>query len=252
MLFSGFFIASFSQNLVLNPGFETWSKITKPASWITAESCSKDSVSVYAGSYSCKQTGVTGYTKSLSQTIAVTPGNQYRFSFYFKTETTGTGHGCRIWCNWKDASGTNITDAASKLILQPSTYMKSDSWQLYSLEIIAPANASFFDLEVRTYQYSIAYWDDFIFEENVATDVPEKLQEDIKIYPNPAHNYLIISNLYNLQRIDIQDLAGRCVWSFGFPGEKSIIIPVSGLARGLYIIKIKRSDRIITRKFIKE
>ena len=72
------------------------------------------------------------------------------------------------------------------------------------------------------------------------------------IYPNPAHDYLIISNLQHLQQIDIQDLTGMLLWSSHFSGEETVTIPISGLRSGLYLICIQTSDKMVIRKFIKK
>lgn len=242
-------LASFSQNLVVNPGFEIWEKSTKPFGWTMAQNCVKDSVNIKSGSYSCRHEGGTKY---LGQTLTVVPGNQYRLSFFYKTVVTGNGNGCRIWCYWKDREGNNFSDLSTDDILRPSKYLKSDMWQQFSIDFAAPATASSFYLEVRTYQNSIAYLDDFIYEENVATFDPEERLSDINIYPNPARDYLIISNIHDLQQINIQRLTGTIIWSSGFSGEQTVTVPVSQLADGLYIINILTSDKIITRKFIKK
>ena len=244
--------ASFSQNLIVNPGFEIWGKINKPSGWTTAVNCLKDSTNIKSGSYSCQHVAVNSTTKNLGQKLAVIPGNQYRFSFFYKTETTGTEHGCRIWCHWEDAGGNTISDPSTDDVLEPSQYMKSDTWQQFSIDIIASSNASFFILEVRTYQNSITYLDDFVFKENVATYDSEEKLSPIIIYPNPAHDYLIISNIQNLQHIDIQGLTGMTLWSSNFSGEQTVTIPVSEFREGLYLIRIFTSDKIITRNFIKK
>jgi hypothetical protein len=130
--------------------------------------------------------------------------------------------------------------------------MKSDTWQQFSIDFTAPANASYFYLEVRTYQNSIAYWDDFVFEENVSTYDPEEKLSAITIYPNPACDYLIINDLENLQHITIQSLTGTNIWSSDFSGEETVTIPVSRLNDGIYIISIRTSEKRIIRKFIKK
>jgi hypothetical protein len=252
VLYFAFCNALIAQNLVVNPGLEIWSKINKPTGWNIATNCLKDSSSVMSGTYSCKHSASASDTKNLGQTITVVPGKQYRLSFKYKTEVIGDEHGCRIWCSWKDATPADITDAAAKLILQPSSYMKSDSWQQFSLDVTAPANAKYFYLEVRTYQNSIAYWDDFVFQESFPTIYNEIQASEIKVYPNPAREYLNISNLNNLQHIDIQNLTGTSIWSTSFSGEENVIIPVSGLPKGLYFIRVQTADRVITKKVIIE
>jgi hypothetical protein len=243
--------AVFSQNLIINPGFETWETTIKPSGWTTAQNCLKDSVFINAGGYSCQHSGGTSTAKYLGQTIAVVSGKQYYFSFFYKTEITGTGNGCRIWCYWKDVGGNSIADPSTDELLRPSKYLKSEIWLQYSITITAPASAVSLYLEVRTYPNSITYWDDFIFQENQPTFNPEETLTDIMIYPNPASDHLIISNMHNLQNIDIQNLSGMNVFSSGFSGESAVTIPVSGLPRGIYLIRIRMADRFFTWKFIR-
>ena len=243
---------SFSQNLIVNPGFEIWETAIRPLGWTTVQNCLKDSAYFTTGSYSCKHTGGTSTAKYLGQTLAVVSGKQYNFSFFCKTEISGTGNGCRIWCYWKDAGGNNIADQLTDEILRPSKYMKSSTWQRFSTTVVSPPLAVAFYLEVRTYPNSIAYWDDFNFEENMATYTPEKKLSEIIIYPNPAHHYLNISNVQNLQHIDIQNFAGINKWESSFSGETTVTIPVSELSDGIYILRIMTSGTTLTRKFIKK
>lgn len=244
--------ASFSQNLVVNPGFEIWGKITKPSGWIHVENCLKDSSVVISGNYSCIHSGGTTSTSDLGQIITVLPGKEYSLSFYYKTVITSSGNGARIWCYWKDVEGNSLTDPSTDAILRPSKYMKSDIWQQFNISITAPPEAVSFYLEVRTYPNSIAWWDDFAFEEKVVTWDPARDESLLNIYPNPARAYLIISNIQNLQHINIQTLTGTYIWSSNFSGEQTVTIAVSGLPDGLYIISIHTSDKLIIRKFIKK
>jgi hypothetical protein len=238
---------SFSQNLVVNPGFENWGKVTKPTGWTTSESCLKDSVNILSGSYSCRQEG-SSVSKNLEQIITISPEKQYRFSFFFKTGTTGNG--CRVWCEWLDDKQVPINDPLSAVILH-SDFMKSDSWQQFSIDITPPAGAEYFDLLIRSLPNSITYWENFLFTENVPTYNHEEKTSEIIIYPNPASNFLNISNINNVQHIDMQNLSGITFRSFNFSGEKSASIPLSGLTNGLYILRIKMSGKTIIRKFIK-
>jgi hypothetical protein len=240
-------LLSFSQNLVVNPGFESWEKLNKPAGWTTAQSCLKDSVSLVTGIYSCRHDGGTKY---LGQTLNVIPGKQYRLTFFYKTSITGSGNGCRIWCYWKDSGGSNLTDAATDDILRPSKYLKSDTWQQHRVDLISPARATCFYLELRTYANSTTWFDDFDFEENISTFSPEEKDMGITIFPNPVSDYLTISSLAGFKQISIQSLTGKIVWSANVSGV-SVIIPVSDFCNGIYIIRISTSDKFITRKFFK-
>ena len=243
---------AYSQNLVTNPGFETWEKTNRPSGWIHVENCLIDSLSVNSGNYSCLHSGGATTTSDLGQTIPVVNGKEYLLSLYYKTLIIGSGNGARIWCYWKDAEGNNIMDPATDAILRPSKFLKSDTWQQLSLNIVAPSEARAFYLEVRTYPNSSAWWDDFVFEETVATWKNERSESSLNIYPNPAGKMLYISNIHNLQRIDIHALTGVRIWSSSLIEEQNVAIPVTGLPAGEYIIRIVTSDKLIARKFIKK
>jgi len=239
----------FCQNLVVNSGFETWGTINKPTGWTNSQACLKDSAFIVSGSYSCRQ-GSTA-SKDLGQKIAVSQGKQYRFSFHYNTDTTNIANGCRVWCEWLDENKDPIDDPSSISELH-SGFLKSAAWQQFSTTVTSPDNAHYFYLLVRTLPNSITYWDDFIFEEDIVSGDPENRFPDITLYPNPACDYLIINTLYNIQHIDIQDFTGRIVWSSDFSGEIHVTVPVSALHEGMYIARIKTTDKIITRKFIKK
>jgi hypothetical protein len=249
MLLTCVSLLSFSQNLVLNAGFELWEKSNKPAGWTTAQNCLKDSIYVKSGGYSCRHEGGTKY---LGQTLTIVPDKQYRLTFFYKTIITGSGNGCRIWCYWKNSEGSTMTDPPTDDILRPSKYLKSDTWQQFVVDITAPANSASFYLEIRTYQNSISFFDDFVFEENMATYTAQEKLSDIKIYPIPASDFLNINYVSGLQQISIQSLSGKILSSSGFNGEQMVRIPVSGLADGIYIISIKTTKGVFVKKFIKE
>jgi hypothetical protein len=236
----------FSQNLVINPGFETWSKPDKLTGWTNTQGCLKDSVFVLSGEYSCRQEGTTS-SRDLGQKFVVKPSTPYRFSFYYKTGTETTGNGCRVWCSWLDNSQVGITDPVIH-----SGFMKSEIWLKYELAVSSPENAEYFYLLVRTLPNSVTYWDDFLFEEDIVSSVSDSRVPEIKIYPNPPHNYLIISNIQDLQQIDILSITGSVVWSEEMHGEEQISIPLSQLTDGMYVIKIITKGEIYVRKFIKK
>lgn len=249
VLFCFVLIPSFSQNMVTNPGFETWQKISKPSDWTTASACTKDSAVILSGSYSCKQV-TAGDSKDLGQIIAVTPGNQYSLSFWYRNDTALKGNGCRIWSNWRDTDMNSITDDTSLPFLH-SVYLKSLSWKQYTAELTAPANAAFLNLLIRTLPNSITYWDDISFEESVPTGKSEQEADNIKIYPNPARNYLYINNIQNFQHIDIQTITGLKILNLYLSGEESIMIPVSDLKDGMYLISVYSQDKRYSKKIIK-
>lgn len=240
-----------SQNLVINPGFESWETETQPSGWSIAMNCIRNSLDINSGIYSTQHSGGLSTRSDLGQTFSVTPGKSYTLSYFNKT-LPNTGSGSRIWCDWLGTDGKTIDDPASKTILQPTKFLKNETWQQFTVSVTAPVNAASFHLEVRTYVSSVSYWDDFVFQENIATDIALNDEVQIYMYPNPASNHLIICHLQNIQSIDIQSLTGTVVWSERFQGEDEVTIPVSLLSDGLYIIRIHSSGKILIRRFIKK
>jgi len=240
-----------SQNLVVNPGLVNWQNTSKPSGWIHSENCLKDSVNVYSGNYSCQHSGGTT-TSDLGQVIPITPGKEYSLSAFYKTVVTSSGNGARIWCYWRGSDGSNLTDPATDDILRPSKYMKSDNWNQVSINITAPVEAVAFYLEVRTYPNSVAWWDSFVFEEKVISRSSWMDMSGVKIFPNPAYDYLNISSAGDFQHFDILNSDGVTLISSGVNGNKMISIPVAYLPDGIYFVRLFKFEMVTTKKFIKQ
>jgi heat shock protein HslJ len=85
---------------------------------------------------------------------------------------------------------------------------------------------------------------------NVLLTTPENSLADLRIYPNPAQNKIIIqSATNNFDSVSISDINGRIVSSS--KNLASNEIDVSNLKTGMYFITITSSEGSITKKFIK-
>jgi predicted outer membrane repeat protein len=93
----------------------------------------------------------------------------------------------------------------------------------------------------------------YYFEQTVFTATKENLGSlSLKVYPNPAKEYIKINSKHSVRKVTIVNLAGQLVW------ENSDInvnnkIDVSSFDNGLYIIKLVTEDgKVMTEKMIKE
>jgi heat shock protein HslJ len=85
---------------------------------------------------------------------------------------------------------------------------------------------------------------------NVLLTTPENSLADLRIYPNPAQNKIIIqSATNNFDSVSISDINGKIVSSS--KNLASNEIDVSNLKTGMYFITITSSEGSITKKFIK-
>lgn len=240
-----------SQNLVINPGFETWTSILKPSGWSHSENSRKDSLTILSGVYSCFHTGASSSSSDLGQTIKVIPGKEYTLSFCIRTSETTTGNGSRIWSYWKDSSGASITDPASDDILRPSKYIKSTEWKNVSMNVTAPLNADALYLEVRTYPGSSAWWDDFFLGEKTTTGISETGTGDLRIYPVPFTNTLTIDAPGNISGIDIINICGATVFSEKTEMSATAIVSLPDLPDGMYFIRVSCAGRNYIRKVLR-
>ncbi|MGB2174428.1 MAG: hypothetical protein ACPH06_05890, partial [Flavobacteriaceae bacterium] len=148
-------------NMVNNSSFENWVDDTEatpvdPVGFYKHESVERSSDS-HSGDYSLKVIATS--TRDLAQTVnEITAGATYRVSINYKIEAN-TGNGVRLWSTWKDAS--NVSLASSDL--QPSGYLNtvSSEWATFSVDAVAPENATKLNFEVRSYGGATVYWDSF-------------------------------------------------------------------------------------------
>lgn len=87
---------------------------------------------------------------------------------------------------------------------------------------------------------------------SVGIEEPDKQNDDLSVYPNPAHNKMTINSVNHdpgITSITVFDVSGRQV-SVMWDGEKTM--DVSAVKPGMYFMKIKTSRGEYSRKFIKE
>jgi len=133
---------------------------------------------------------------------------------------------------------TDINDISTFVTLQSlaifnSTY-DSTSEKILSVPTTVPANAR---LAIRNPGATWAghYWDDAIWELKSNLGLNETSKETIKIYPNPFHNILNISDSKNVKNITINDSAGRIIKTIAKPSEQ---LDLEELKPGVYFVNI--------------
>lgn len=92
-----------------------------------------------------------------------------------------------------------------------------------------------------------------ILSGNVQTSLLSAENNEIKImiYPNPVKNRLTISNIQNINQIDIFDITGKLLQSYLCHMEKEIQIGVENLNKGIYFIRLNYSEKYIVMRFVK-
>ena len=84
---------------------------------------------------------------------------------------------------------------------------------------------------------------------NLTTGISQLGNESVKIYPNPATSQIAIQGM-DITKYEIIDVLGRAVL-VGNSAEKNNI-DITSINKGTYILKLYSSEKVITKKFIKE
>lgn len=75
---------------------------------------------------------------------------------------------------------------------------------------------------------------------------PEKANQ-VQVYPNPASDFITISNSREIQSVEIYDLAGRIIYSANAQAMESRV-DVSDLNQGIYILRVTANNTPINTK----
>ena len=74
----------------------------------------------------------------------------------------------------------------------------------------------------------------------------------IKIYPNPATDYLMLHDASRSnKKIEIIDISGKIIYS-SVQSSQQIKIPTAEFSKGVYILKVQTNNQETQKLFIKE
>ena len=92
--------------------------------------------------------------------------------------------------------------------------------------------------------------DDIVFGEFSTLSAQKRGLAELSIYPNPVSNRVSISAAESIDRMRIYDLTGKLVKQAS-PHKAAFSVDVSGLSKGVYLVKLNAGDREATTKMIK-
>jgi hypothetical protein len=144
-------------NLLLNGGFEDFADAV-PTSWSIGSGGNNNPVGKIVtgakeGTFAVKLAASAGGRCDLKQTVSgVVPGATYTISFWYKDNTKGTNkeenQGVRLYSNFLKSDGKAPSGDNSPL--QPAKTLDPVSdWSLFTVDIVAPDDATGFNFEIR-------------------------------------------------------------------------------------------------------
>lgn len=76
------------------------------------------------------------------------------------------------------------------------------------------------------------------------------LQNNLKVYPNPTHQFLTISNSYKIEQVIVRNSLGQKVLEV-YPNQKEYTLNTTQLLSGIYMLDIKSEKQSQTLKVVK-
>jgi hypothetical protein len=240
-----------AQNLLTNPGFETWTSATAPDGWLfdkTTATLTKESVVKKTGAASLKI--VTTATYWVTQNIPVVAGKTYTLTLSYYING-GDGTDFRIWSNFYNLNGTtqvwNTMNLSDSLALKgpggnlSTAYFPNETgaWKTYSYDVVAPQNFTNFSFQVRTYTGSTIYLDDFFFGEKTTGINNLNINQFVAIV---SGKNLLLNNVANGSTVEIYSALGSKIQTSVIENGK---VGLNNLTRGMYVVRVNNMTQKI-------
>jgi hypothetical protein len=178
--------------------------------------------------------------------------------------TTMTGLGLHFRISSQADTATNQGDFFGA-IQGPNTNngnnaLNASSWTPYEFETTVDASSSLVSFGFNFTVGAVTSHEGVILIDNVLIKLLDSSGNTLSVknleipqfvtYPNPLQNVLSVKGSTNVESILIYDLMGRNVLSDS-PNKFEFNLNVSHLEKGVYMLKIKSGDNVITKKLVK-
>ncbi len=91
-----------------------------------------------------------------------------------------------------------------------------------------------------------------LYGQEVALDNSKTSPSEVRISPNPAKSFVVVTHIQAIRRIAVLSITGQVIIEQSFDDARHTHrIDVSLLRRGAYFIRIETDGRIVTRKLLK-
>ena len=248
--------ASAQTNLMLNPGFESWTAGAPDGWYVTGMTVVQNTVDFHGGASSMGITAptptgtATSANKTSNQTvdIPVTEGKTYVYSGWYLDNTPNAQF--RFWNQWRTAAGD--TGANS---LQGADYsVDSPAWTFFTAEGMPNAGALVGRPGLRVYgsktaNGGIIYFDDIMFYDKASMAVT-----DVKAFDKQVQMNTVVKNELKLvlpakATVNIYSAEGKLISSDRVNNGDSI--NTTSLVKGVYMVTVDNGSAKVTRKVIK-
>lgn len=243
-----------AQNLLPNPGFESWDTTATPPiptgwSFISASGVTQESTIVHSGAYSVKNLSPATGNTSLNVDIPALPNTTYTIGYWVLDNDPNARS--RHWVQARTATA-NITWAST---FQPPTYTSDDpAWVFVTATATTPATTEILRFDFRTYGLNggggFVYFDDVQMVQGSVLSVMDVNTFDKNIVMNTLVEDEIKFKLPMRSTVNIYTLEGRLISSNRVSDGESL--NAEHLQNGYYILTVDNGTAKISRKILKK
>jgi len=90
------------------------------------------------------------------------------------------------------------------------------------------------------------------FSNDVSIENMQGKSNEIILYPNPAQHTLYIESSEAVEQVSVYDISGRTVGAYSIHPNPNPSIDISGLANGIYLVKVKTAQGETVKKIVKQ
>lgn len=210
--------------------------------------------SAFEGNWYVALTGGATDEFSMKLDNPLTVGNTYVVSFYDRY--------CEPYPTWTGQSsyisvGLSTNDSTFGNLLHTTTSLPTNVWTQRTFNFTANTAGQYLTVNLNTGTLSDTWVQVDAFSIEGGSSGLEQLpntHSEILIYPNPANDFISLSDKSKVCSVNIYDACGKLVLSKDFSNHSKTDerINLTGINSGVYFVQIKTTDnRIITERLVK-
>lgn len=167
----------------------------------------------------------------------------YFVNLRFENALNVDGLWIQVYDAWLWSANLNGYDASDSIIY--TTSISPDT--VYNYENLNWQGVSSIRLQLDwdpVYGFGLAYIDDMVYSDYVITDQKTKTSKNIRTYPNPTSGDVRIEldKIYNRVEVRLASVLGFQIAHYTIKDSQSVLIDMSDLSSGSYIVSIISSN----------
>ena len=208
------------------------------------------------GSHTSASSGILSmFTNSIAGENSLVVGNDAG-GFSFAGDAPGNYEASLIQV-WKAVTnGSPMVDV--EVDMSPISFSSYNTVAILKSDILNFTNATVFEgtlngntLIVPDVLFENGYYYTLGFGNVTSVEAIEDVNNELHVYPNPSNGQFTLewqSNDFEDAQLVIRNMAGKAIYQGQLNSDQRQEINISGTAKGMYLVQIHTSDRIISKK----